>query len=101
VAAPRESEQAHAPVGRVLGAPDQAPVDQALDYAAGHARLDAQGLSQLVDGRLPAGKHKRERAELLKGEAVVEQVADVIIALVATVTVVPALVHWLDREKTA
>jgi hydrophobe/amphiphile efflux-3 (HAE3) family protein len=28
-------------------------------------------------------------------------VADVIFALVATVTVVPALVHWLDREKTA
>jgi hydrophobe/amphiphile efflux-3 (HAE3) family protein len=28
-------------------------------------------------------------------------VADVIFALVATVTVVPALVHWLDREKVS
>ncbi len=68
-------EEAMAKIGRAITA-------SALTVAAGFGALIASSFPVLRDLGIVV-------------------VADVIFALVATVTVVPALVHWLDREKTA
>jgi predicted RND superfamily exporter protein len=68
-------EEAMAKIGRAITA-------SALTVAAGFGALIASAFTVLRDLGIVV-------------------VADVIFALVATVTVVPALVHWLDREKTA
>ncbi len=68
-----DREKAYAAVSRILAPLDQPPVDQPLNDAGGHVRLDAERFGHAADGRLPLSEDECEHHDLLKGEIVVEQ----------------------------
>jgi hypothetical protein len=68
----RDSQKAYASVSRVLAAFDQSSIHKPLNDAGGDVGSDAQRVSDLVDGDLPAGEDERERAELLERDLIVE-----------------------------